>query len=314
MKSPEKTVPDAQPIRNTVWDGVARGLSLALVAFALGACNTGSISREFTSDEVNDIGSSLTNEVGASTDSMSLSDVITVGGADPITAAGIAPAAIRCRTFLVPPSILNPDGSPKDTDNDHVPDDLLTSYDPLKCSKPFFLGTRTLSGQIRVQDTKPTMPDGSYQETLTNFTRITTLAGKTTTETRNGSRSLINAGNTTLTKTHDLTLNLNLPGRAFDLFVRNAMQLVFTASVPGSVSLNDPLPAGTLVISGSTEWARGTQPSRGFSVTTPSALSYDPGCEQPLVGGELVLTRPSGVKISIQFQPCGTPPVFTQLP
>jgi hypothetical protein len=285
------------------------------VALALGACNGRPLEREFSDDEVNNIGSSVTNEVGASTDGMSLSDVIIGVNIDPITPAGVAPAAAgQCPTFLVPPSILNPNGSPKDTDGDGVPDHLLSSFDPATCSKPFFGGLRTLSGQIEVQDPKPSLADGSYQESLTNFTRTTINRGATTTETRNGSRSLVNGGNTSLTKTHDLTLNLNLPGLAFDLFLRNAMQMSFTANVPGSISLNRPLPAGTLVINGSTEWARGAQPRRGFSVSTSSPLTYNPACEQPLVGGELVLTRPSGLRISIQYRPCGVPPVFTQLP
>jgi hypothetical protein len=299
---------------NTVWNGVlARGL--VLVAIALVACNGRPLEREFRDDEVNDIGSSVTNEVGASTDGMSLSDVIIGVDTDPITPAGVAPSAVvQCRTAIVPPSLLNPDGSPKDTDKDHVPDDLLTNFDAAACSRPFFGGSRTQSGQVQVQDPKPTVADGSYQETLSNFTFTTTTPNGTTTETRNGSRSLINAGNTSLTKTHDLTLNLNLPGLAFDLTLRNAMQISFTASVPGSISLNRPLPAGSLVVNGSTEWARGGQVRRGFSVSTSSPITYDPACQQPLVGGELVLTRPSGLKISIQFKPCGTRPVFTQLP
>jgi hypothetical protein len=296
--------------RKTVWHGVfGKGMAVVLVAIALSACNGRPLEREFNDDEVNDIGSSVTNEVGASTDGMSLSDVITGGGADPITIAAVAPSASGpCPTFIVPPSVLNPDGSPTDTDKDRVPDDLLTSFDPVQCSRTFFGGSRTRSGQIEVQDPKPTVADGSYQETLTNFTQTTVLQGRTTTETRNGSRSLINAGNTTLTKTHDLTLKLNLPGFIFDLTLRNAMQISFTANVPGSIALNRPLPAGTLIVNGSTEWARGAQARKGFSVTN------DPTCQQPLVGGELVLTRPSGLKISIQFQPCGTRPVFTQLP
>lgn len=313
--NPKNTVSNARSSKNTVWNCVLwTKLVLGLVSLTLGlaACNGGFLQREFTDDEVNDIGSSVTNEVGASTDSMSLSDVVTVGGAEQITPAGVVPGP--CRTFVVPPSLLNSNDTPKDTDGDGVPDNLLASFDATACSRPFFGGIRTLSGQVQVQDTKPTVADGSYQESLTNFTLTKVLLGKTTTETRNGSRSLINAGNTTLTKTHDLTLSLNFPGSKFDLVVRNAMQLTFTAGVPGSVSLNRPLPAGSLVINGSTEWARAAQPRRGFSVTTPSAISYDPACEQPLVGGELLLTRSSGVKISLQFKPCGTPPVFTELP
>jgi hypothetical protein len=313
MKS-HNTVPHAR-IKRAVWDGVVKGIALVMVAIALSACNGRPLEREFNDDEVNDIGSSVTNEVGASTDGMSLSDVITGGGTDPITIAAVTPSASGpCPTFIVPPSVLNPDGSPTDTDKDRVPDDLLTSFDPAQCSRTFFGGSRTRSGQIEVQDPKPTVADGSYQEALTNFTQTTVIQGRTTTETRNGSRSLINAGNTTLTKTHDLTLKLNLPGFIFDLALRNAMQINFTASVPGSISLNRPLPAGTLVVNGSTEWARGLQARKGFSVTTASAVAYDPACQQPLVGGELILTRPSGLKISIQFQPCGTRPVFTQLP
>ncbi len=302
--------------KNTVLDGVvARGLAVVMALIALSACNGRPLEREFNDDEVNDIGSSVTNEVGASTDGMSLSDVITVVNTDPITPAGVAPSASgQCRTFVVPPSILNPDGSPTDTDKDRVPDDLRTNFDAINCSRSFFGGSRTQSGQVEVQDPKPTVADGSYQEELSNFTLTTVVQGKTTTETRNGSRSLINAGNTSLTKTHDLTLKLNLPGFAFDLMLRNAMQISFTAQVPGSISLNRPLPAGSLVINGSTEWARGAQARRGFSVTTASAVTYDPTCQQPLVGGELVLTRPSGLKISIQYQPCGTRPIFTQLP
>ena len=313
----KNTVPDAILHKNTVWNGVlARGLVCGLVALTLGlvACNTRGISREFTDDEVNDIGSSVTNEVGASTDSMSLSDVITGGGVEPIAPAAIAPVAGPCASFNVPPSILNPDNTPKDTDGDGVPDLLSLSYDAVNCTRTFFGGSRTLSGLVQVEDPQPSVKNGSYEETLQNFTRTTVLLGKTTTETRNGTRSLINSGNTSLTKTHDLTLDLNLPGRAFDLYVRNAMQLSFTARVPGTVNLKRPLPAGTLVATGSTEWARASQPRRGFSVATTSVISYDPSCEQPLVDGELVLTRPSGVRISILFKPCGTPPVFTELP
>ncbi len=308
-------LPDAR-IGNTAWSGVvARGLVAVLIAVVFSACNGRPLEREFRDDEVNDIGSSVTNEVGASTDGMSLSDVITVVNTGPITPADVAPTASgQCPTFIVPPSVLNPDGSPTDTDKDRVPDDLLTSFDPAKCQRTFFGGSRTRSGQIEVQDPKPNVADGSYLETLKDDTITTVIGGKTTTETRNGSRSMTNASNTTLTKSHDLTLKLNLPGFAFDLMLRNAMQISFTAQVPGSISLNRPLPAGSLVVNGSTEWARGGQARRGFSVSTSSPITYDPTCPQPLVGGELVLTRPSGLKISIQYQPCGTRPIFTQLP
>ena len=322
------TVSDDELIRNTALNGVfARGLArIALVCavVALAACNPGRLSREFDDDEVRDIGNSHVNEAEASVDSMSLSDVITVVNTDPIEIASgnpntdpsvdpnLEPAATfppGCRTVI--------NGSTLDNDNDGVPDDVTFRFDASKCTRSFLGGTRTWNGDIRIQDLKPSVPDRSYQETLTNLTRITDLNFSTTKERRNGTRSLINFGGTALTKTHDIILNLNLPGIQFDLYVRNRLNLTFTAT-GGTIQIGQPLPAGSLSIQGSTEWARGLQPLRGFTVNTLTALTYSPSCasqnNQSFTAGELRLTRPSGVQINILFKPCGTPPEFTQTP
>jgi hypothetical protein len=312
------TVSDNKMIKNPVLNGVLlRGLTqmiLVCAVVALAACNPGRLSREFDDDEVRDIGNSHVNEIEASVDSMSLGDAVTVVNTDPIEIASgdpdlsVAALPPGCRTVIV--------GSTTDTDTDGVPDDVTFRFDANKCTRPFLGGTRTWNGDLRIQDLKPSVPDRSYQETLTNLTRITQFVS-TTTERRNGTRSLINFGGTALTKTYDVILNLNLPGIQFDLFVRNRLNLTFTAT-GGTIQIGQPLPAGSLSIQGSTEWARGLQPLRSFTVSTSTALTYSPSCanqkNQSFTAGELRLTRPSGTQINILFKPCGTPPEFTQTP
>ena len=319
------TVPGAAFEQNTVLNGVlarvmrqAVRLALLGVVLALAACNVNRVNREFDDDEVRDIGNSHTNEIEVSVDSMSLGDAVTVVDTDPIEVAsggtGLEPAALPsgCRTVI--------NGSTTDSDADGIPDDVTFRFDAIKCARPFLItGTRTVNGELRIQDLNPSVADRSYRETLTNLTRTTQFAGSTTSELRNGMRSLANFGGTSLTKSHDITLNLNLPGVVLDLFVRNRMTLNFTAT-GGTIQIGQPLPAGTLNVQGSSEWRRGaiTQPIRAFTINTPSALIYSPSCvaqkDQSFTGGELLLTRPSGLQISIAFKPCGTPPVFTQIP
>ncbi len=264
-------------------------------------------------EDVKDVTDIFNRETEASVVGMSLSETILgVGLADTIarvqdtTSAHTQGLPAGCRTVV--------SGLETDTDADGVPDDVTYQFSAVACARNLtFNRTRTLSGKVRLQDVNPTVKDGSYLETSTNFAFTEERNGNPSfSEIRNGTRKLTLLDTQRLTRENDIVTRLDL-ALLPDQKLVNQMRFDFTSS-GGAVKLNQPLPAGTVQISGGIQAARGTAPLRGFTVTTESALQYDPTCTQQRITGGVVVLRFTLGAIRITFQPCGSSPTSTRIP
>jgi hypothetical protein len=278
------------------------------------ACNQNNNSDDLSDDDLQDLGGTVISETENAASSTSISDAITgVGGLSiPVSEIQTRSSQSRalpvgCRTVV---------GSTTDSDSDGVPDSITYVFDEAKCIQDVPLarggGTRTLSGQIKLEDTSPNVADRSYRETISAFKYVRDPALKPKfTETRDGTREVIQGANTALTKTHDVTLVRQVALRRKVTF-HNKMTFAYQVST-GTIDLNQPLPAGTFTLTGSNEFSVGNLAPRVFTTSTQEPLVYDPGCDsQRIVGGELRLTKPK-TEVKIVFGACGTEPVVSRV-
>jgi hypothetical protein len=273
-------------------------------------------------DDVMDIRDVFNRETEASVVGMSLADtVLTVGFAAPVVKVqSIALPSAQDSSGVVYLQGLNPGcrtpiaGSETDTDKDGVPDDVTYQFDPVKCErKLLFSRTRTLGGQVRLQDVNPAVKDGNYLETSSNFVFSETYKDAPSfAEIRNGTRSLVTLNGLTLTRENNLTTRLERRFRA-DAELVNQMRFTFTSS-GGAVAISQPLPPGMLEVSGSVQSKQGNFPSRGFSVTTETPLQYSPDCASQRITGGVVVLRSTAGAVRITFGACGSDPTAAIIP
>jgi hypothetical protein len=195
-------------------------------------------------------------------------------------------------------------------------DSITYEFDAVKCLQnvPAIRGggTQTISGKIQIIDPSLTK-DRSFRETITalKYVRDPALKPKFT-ETRDGTREVLQPGNTSLNKSYNITLVRQVALRAKVTFI-NKMKFAYLVSGAGVIDLNQPLPAGTFTLTGSNEFSVGNFAPRVFTTSTQAPLVYDPGCDsQRIVGGELRLTKPK-TEVKIVFQACGTEPVVSRV-
>jgi hypothetical protein len=272
-------------------------------------------------NDIADLREVFSREAESSAVSMSLSEtVLTVGFSAPeLRVQTSEPRVSSASVFLqgLPPgcrAVIA--GSTTDSDDDGVPDDVTFLFDAVKCTRTYILFpniTRTLSGQVRLEDVTPQVKDGSYRETATNFTFSEEFKGDPTfSEIRNGTRSLVSLSGSALSRDSNVTTMLERR-LLRDVRLVNQMRFAFTSS-GGTVAINQPLPKGALEVSGDVQYSKGNAPLRMFGVTTLSPLQYDPGCDaQRLVGGSVVLRSNRGA-VQLNFQACGTPPTAVRVP
>ncbi len=286
------------------------------LVLSFSACNQNNSTDDLSNDDLQDLGGTVISETENAASSTSISDAITGSGIFSIPVSELQTRSSQTRGSL-PAGCRTIIGSSTDSDNDGVPDSLTYIFDEVKCSQNVLPilggGTRTIGGQIKLEDTSPNVADRSYRETLTNlkYTRDPTFKAKFT-ETRDGTREVAQGGNTSLTKTHNITLVRQVALRQKVTLV-NKMAFAYQVSGAGTIDLNQPLPAGTFTLTGSNEFTVGNKAPRVFTTSTQAALVYDPACEsQRIVGGELRLTTPK-TEVKIVFQACGTEPVVSRV-
>lgn len=285
------------------------------LVLSFSACNQNNGTGDLSDDDLQDLGSSVISETENAASSTSISDAITAIGGFSIPVAELQTRSIQTRAL--PTGCRTTIGSNTDSDSDGVPDSITYVFDETKCIQdvPNIRGggTRTLGGQIKLEDTKPTIADRSYRETLTAFKYVRDPALKPKfTETRDGTREVAQAGNNSLTKTHNITLVRQVAFRPKVTLV-NKMAFAYQVSGAGTIDLNQPLPAGTFTLTGSNEFTVGNKVARVFTTSTQVPLIYNPACEsQRIVGGELRLSTPK-TEVKIVFQACGTEPMVSRV-
>jgi hypothetical protein len=266
-------------------------LAGALAAAALTACHDSTSSTPGPSDEQSAaIGTTAQDQAEAVLDALTLPTLLVPIGDDPPCAA---------------PS------SGTDSDGDGIPDDATYEFTSPPCHFTGFRGgTLDVVGQLRMQDPTPTAAGFGYDGTLTVLRHtITSGDGKTTYSiTRNGKATL--TGSTAgLFLTTDLQVARTFTGQP-DAAVDE--QWTVTYSPETSLQINQPIPAGTLDVSGSLAWTRGTE-NFSLTVTTPTPLHYAAcaGTSQRFDAGEL---RASGTfdgtagYVRVRWTECGKAP------
>jgi hypothetical protein len=301
---------------------------LGLVRLGLGCVLVGLMScQNISSNNLNDddataVGDIFNRETEASVIGMSLSEtVLIVDFAAPVARVqSTNPATTQDSSGKLYLQGLNPGcrtviaGAETDTDKDGVPDDVKFQFDPVKCErKLLFNRTRTLNGQVRLQDVNPSVRDGNYLETSSNFVFSESFNDAPSfAEIRNGTRGLVTLNGLTLTRENNLTTRLERRFRA-DAELVNQMRLTFTSS-GGAVAINQPLPQGTIELSGGVQSKQGNLPLRGFSVTTEIPLQYSPDCASQRITGGVVVLRSTGGAVRITFSACGSEPTAAIIP
>ena len=230
--------------RSFVWILAAAG--------ALAACHESTTPDPGPSDEQSAaIGTTAQDQVEASLNALTLPTLLVPIGDDP-----------PCAT----PS------STTDSDGDGIPDDATYLFTSPPCHFTGFRGgTLDVVGQLRTQDPTPSAAGFGYDATFTvlRYT-ITSGDGETTySVTRNGGATL--TGSTAgLFLATDLQVARTFTGQP-DAAVDEQWTVTYAPETP--LQINRPIPAGTLDVSGTLDWTRGTE-TFSLTVTTPTPLHY----------------------------------------
>jgi hypothetical protein len=217
--------------------------------------------------------------------------------------AALTPLGARCSPL---PGV---SPTPTDQDGDVVPDSVRVTFDP-PCVLSLPLRTITRTGAVDVVDPTPVDLDWALRVRFVDFltTRERVLTGATVSALRNGVGTV--SGDADGLQ-HDVTGFVTVFTHADGSVTSHTRTWSsgFTADESGSISRNQPLPAGTWDISGTSAWQRGDG-TWSASVTTNPALHYDPACtETPRFDAgtlTLVVTRGGNTStVTIDYTACG---------
>jgi hypothetical protein len=216
--------------------------------------------------------------------------------------AGLGPLGLlRCAPTRTP-------ASPSDADSDGVPDSVRIDF--TGCILSFPLETDTVRGTIDVLDPTTAVADHAVERIFTEFTRVRvyTIAGKFTSETRNGTR-ITRRDATTIENTEtNFRTDYVFCNGGTATHVKTWMA-TFTADVAGSIQPEHPLPSGSWSIGGTSSWTRGSN-TYSLTVTTSPSLHYNATCTVAprFDSGTLTAVVVRGGRtsnVSIQFTACG---------
>jgi hypothetical protein len=178
-------------------------------------------------------------------------------------------------TLLVPIGDGAPCATPSsatDSDGDGIPDDATYEFTSPPCHFTGFRGgTLDVVGQLRMEDPTPSAAGFGYEATFTvlRYTITSSDAKTIYSVTRNGGATL--TGSTAgLFLSTDLQVARTFTGQP-DAAVDEQWTVTYVPETP--LQINKPIPAGTLDVSGTLDWTRGTE-TFSLTVTTPTPLHY----------------------------------------
>lgn len=266
-----------------------------------------------TAEQVQEVSYASQDELNGDISSFSLTDDFNPIGFSASAAAAIAvhgPAA-----FSPPACVTANPVHPMDSDSDGIPDDVTLTFD---CSLTIARWTLARTGQMRIQDTNENNPFDATQ-TLTDFAWSLTdhRHDRSFTATRNGSRSRIGTHSAA-----SLTINMNIVRQRTnkpDATIQREGTITFTAAEGDSLFMDRSLPNGTINVTGSQTWTRGSE-NYSFTVTTVTPLVYDASCtdtDQRISAGELdfaaTVNGQSGT-LKLVWTACDVDPTRTWVP
>jgi len=236
---------------------VALPLAALILAALAGCSDSASNSTDPHPELTGSVGAVTRDEADAALNALSLPTLLTPIG------AGTGPACVT-------PS------STTDSDGDGIPDDATWFFTAPPCRFSYRGGTLDVVGGLRIQDPVPPTAGFGYAATLTALRASFTSGGNnpaTFAVTRNGTRSLSGTVSS-LQLTADLQVIRTFTGLP-DAAIDESWTVQFTAESP--LQINQPLPSGTLDVSGTFGWTRGAE-SIDLTITTPTPLHYNAGC------------------------------------
>ena len=179
-----------------------------------------------------------------------------------------------------------------DGDADGIPDDQTFTFANPPCAAPSYAGGAFgLVGTVELQDLSAG-DTTSFGITLTNlaWSLVDASGTRTYSATRSGTRTRVGTEDTASVAT-SITVTRTRPGKAV-AHLTHTTTLNFVAAVAGTLSPKDPLPDGTISVTGTITWNRATE-SFSFAVSTPVPLVYEASCSaaaQRFTAGEMHLT------------------------
>jgi hypothetical protein len=292
-------------------------LLILTLCLALSACTTPGSGGTDTTDATGqplpveqgkDFTDGYTNSTEQAVSSISLDDVIsavsvpnantTNASKNPSKNLTINALSRKCRTIEA--------GSNDDGDDDGVPQEVTYYFNPENpnCTASIPGGKRTLAGRLKIKNQEK----GGYRETL-EVSITDKLADRTIVERRNGSAILFQ-GKQRLIKVFDLRVNRRINNKP-EFSYRNTLTYTFVPNILEDRKVSASLPAGTISVTGKTEWFEGERRTRSFLVSSPTALNYDPACVaqqgQGITGGTETLNQ-NGTIVQINYGTCGVAP------
>lgn len=289
-------------MRNLMLAGI-----LAMVG-GLGACSdaTAPADGDLSPAEAEDVSLAQADEVADLADALSLDNVAVADanstGTGSLSLDVMGPPHAGCATI----------SSLVDSDNDGTPDDATFTYALPACHFTGYEGgTLDVTGAIEVSDPTPEAADWSRTVDLTDFTFDFAGAERAFVAVRNGQRQ--RSGNSaSLLLQNDVTVERTMEGRAPATIV-HTLQVGFTPAQGNVIELGEPLPDGTIIVSGALTWSRNAR-SHVFTATTVVPLEYDSACTGPrrdrIAAGEIHWVLPSGRTIVTTWTGCGIPPTW----
>ncbi len=281
--------------------------AVPLAALLAAACNSSTVTPPSAPSAAQQaaVGATARDEVEADLGGLLPGSAVTPAFAQAVP-TGLAAFSTPC---VVP-------SSTTDTDGDGVFDDATWTFTNPPCSFTNRRGgTVALTGQLRIQDPTPAGAGFGHVTTLTDlaFSYTAPQAANSYVVTRNGTRTV--TGNAAgLALATNVTIVRSFPSGA-SATVAKQWNVAFTPTGGASLVQGQPLPSGTLAITGTWNWTRGSE-SASLAVTTPTPLTYDATCTQAQVftAGELRATGTwNGVNgyLRVQWNGCGVEPSVT---
>jgi hypothetical protein len=233
-------------------------------------------------------------------------EIIETGSFDAVTGVPMTLSMDDPITVCVPTITPFP---PTNSDEDAVPDSVRFEF--TECTFTRGAMTHTLDGIVDVIDPTPSLTDFDIRTVFTSFSRTLAngVTGRTHSALFDGTREWSATADTLgMTMTNFLT-EFTYPNGTSASHLKNWVAR-FTADTPGSIMLGEPLPAGELVVAGTSTWERSGL-TWDLVASTPTPQHFNPACTvAPRFDSGVLLhavTRSdSTVTVQIEFTACGT--------
>jgi hypothetical protein len=205
-----------------------------------------------------------------------------------------------------------------DSDGDGILDDATITYTNPPCLLTGLRGgTAAVTGQVRIVD--PSVNATSFNLTFTDLTWDYTApsGGLDYSVIRNG--TLARSGTSSAVTVASLRTTKRQRGDIIALATLSLdLDWTFTASTPGSIQADQPLPDGSLTVAGSLGWVRSSE-HWNLTVATPTPLVYDASCTEPqrFTSGVMTLTGTVAGQagtLALVWSNCGTNPARVWTP